>query len=401
MLANTENAVLVIADISGYTAYLAGVELDHAHDILADLTDTVIGSLRPAFRLSKLEGDAVFAYRVTDEVDLSALQDTIEGCYFAFRRRLRDIGQASQCPCDACQRIPSLDLKAVVHVGAIARQRMAGREELVGRDVIVVHRLLKNTVQDELGPRAYALYTAACFAGSGVDPSTMGLRSHRETYDVIGEVAGYIRDLEAAWTDELDRAREIVGDDNAVRAYGGEVAAPPQVVWELMTSPERRPQWGPGIDRIDEASPAGRRGAGTTNHCVHGKDAIVEEILDWRPYEYWTTRTTLPIPGAPKLVMTDLLTPTPTGTRIDVRLAGVPPRHRAALDAILPMLDQMFAASQAGLLAAVDEEMARRATAGANEPAEPSPPVSGGRHLDQPVAVAAQAVDSGAGHSSS
>jgi class 3 adenylate cyclase len=58
----TEAACLVIADITGYTSYLAGVELDHAQDILADLMDTVIRSLRPTFRLAKLEGDAAFTY---------------------------------------------------------------------------------------------------------------------------------------------------------------------------------------------------------------------------------------------------------------------------------------------------------------------------------------------------
>jgi class 3 adenylate cyclase len=45
----TEPACLVIADIAGYTGYLAGVELDHAQDILADLIDTVVGALRPTF----------------------------------------------------------------------------------------------------------------------------------------------------------------------------------------------------------------------------------------------------------------------------------------------------------------------------------------------------------------
>ena len=57
MLNAPEPACLVIADISGYTSYLAGVELDHAQDILADLMDTVVGSLRPAFRLAKLLGE--------------------------------------------------------------------------------------------------------------------------------------------------------------------------------------------------------------------------------------------------------------------------------------------------------------------------------------------------------
>src|SRR5512141_800729 len=146
MLNAPEPACLVIADISGYTSYLAGVELDHAQDILADLMDTVVGSLRPAFRLAKLEGDAAFTYTVTATIDPSALMDTVERTYFAFRRRLRDIGQASTCDCNACMRMPSLGLKLLAHHGTVVRQRMAGREELVGSDVILVHRLLKNAV---------------------------------------------------------------------------------------------------------------------------------------------------------------------------------------------------------------------------------------------------------------
>jgi hypothetical protein len=60
MLAKPESACFVIADISGYTSFLAGVELDHAHDIIADVMDTVVRRLRPAFRLAKFEGDAAF-----------------------------------------------------------------------------------------------------------------------------------------------------------------------------------------------------------------------------------------------------------------------------------------------------------------------------------------------------
>ena len=41
MLSQPEPARLVIADISGYTGFLAGAELDHAQDILADLMGTV------------------------------------------------------------------------------------------------------------------------------------------------------------------------------------------------------------------------------------------------------------------------------------------------------------------------------------------------------------------------
>src|ERR1700726_278180 len=62
-----ESACFVIADISGYTSFLAGVELDHAQDIIADLMDTVVRCLRPPFRFAKFEGDAAFFYAISEQ----------------------------------------------------------------------------------------------------------------------------------------------------------------------------------------------------------------------------------------------------------------------------------------------------------------------------------------------
>ena len=181
----TERACLLIADVSGYTGYLAGVELDHAHDILADLMGTIVTALRPGFRLAKLEGDAAFTYAVTDRIDGSLLLDTIERCYFGFRRRRRDVRQATSCECNACVRIPELNLKFVVHHGEILRQQVAGQEELLGSDVIVVHRLLKNEVVASTRIEAYALFSQQCVDAMDVDVEALGacrqgdVRHHR------------------------------------------------------------------------------------------------------------------------------------------------------------------------------------------------------------------------------
>ena len=118
-----ERACLLIADISGYTSYLAGVELDHAQDILADLIGTVVTTLRPTFRLAKLEGDAAFMEAAEADLDGSLLLDVIERCYFGFRRRRRDVRQATSCECDACIRIPDLILKFVSHERFAVRGR--------------------------------------------------------------------------------------------------------------------------------------------------------------------------------------------------------------------------------------------------------------------------------------
>ncbi|MFL5668276.1 MAG: DUF2652 domain-containing protein [Chloroflexota bacterium] len=386
MLNQSEPACLVIADITGYTSYLAGVELDHAQDILADLIDTVVGSLRPTFRLAKLEGDAAFTYAITETVDGSALMDTIERTYFAFRRRLRDIGQASVCDCNACIRMPSLDLKLLAHHGTILRQRMAGREELVGSPVIVAHRLLKNAVTETTGYRAYALYTEDCLRAAGIeDPRSLGLVEHREEYDHLGEITGWVADLDAAWAAEQGRTRVYVEPKAAIATVEYTLPAPQAIAWEYLTSPARRLRWQSGVTEIVEEAAAGRRGVGTTNHCVHGKDAVVEEILDWRPPEYFTLKWQMPIPGSPKVKTTYELTPTNGGTAIAMRMERPRSvRDRAFLDGMLPGLQPIFEAGIAALTPLITAEMARRAIE-AEGLAEPALPESAGRFLADPV----------------
>src|SRR3979490_3020000 len=135
MLPKPESAVFVIADISGYTGFLAGVELEHAQDIIADVMDTMVRRLRPPFRLAKFEGDAAFFYAVADKADGSVLQGAVGAAYFAFRKRLRNISPATSCLCDACSRMQDLDLKFVCHQGAVIKQTMAGHDELAARHV--------------------------------------------------------------------------------------------------------------------------------------------------------------------------------------------------------------------------------------------------------------------------
>jgi class 3 adenylate cyclase len=130
MLQKPESACFVIADISGYTGFLAGVELEHAQDIIADVMDTMVRRLRPPFRLAKFEGDAAFFYAVADTVDGSVLQDAVEAAYFAFRKRVRNISQATTCACNACSRMHDLDLKFVCHHGEFSRRCRAATNSL-------------------------------------------------------------------------------------------------------------------------------------------------------------------------------------------------------------------------------------------------------------------------------
>ncbi|MGQ0548627.1 MAG: DUF2652 domain-containing protein [Armatimonadota bacterium] len=359
MLSRAERACLVIADISGYTGYLTGSELEHAQDVLADLFETVVGGLRPVLRLAKLEGDAAFVYALEAKIDGSMLLDTVEGCYFAFQRRLRSIRQATTCECNACVLIPNLNLKFVIHHGEFVRQRIAGREELAGTDVIVVHRLLKNSVAEKFTLNGYALFSAACIAAMGIDVGALGMREHHENYEHIGDVMMYMHDLEARWMHEREHRRVTVEPDNVETSFDVSLPAPPPVAWENLTDPQKRVLWQVGTDRVDQTNVGGRRGVGTTNHCVHGHGVIVEEILDWRPFDYYTIQAN--VPGFGPMRYTFEFTPTDPGTSMHMRVEKF--RNRKQQELWKVMREQF--ASQMGawfarLVELLGEEMASR-----------------------------------------
>jgi hypothetical protein len=159
---------------------------------------------------------------------------------------------------------------------------MGGREELAGRDVILVHRLLKNTVSEKGGGRAYVLYSDACIQTMGIDPVAQGLVEHREAIDIIGDVKLWLRDLDEVWKKENERTHVEVTRADAYMTWDFDIAASRQILWEHFTVPGQRQKWWPA-DAVIENSSNKRRGIGTENHCMHGKDAIVEEVLDWRP----------------------------------------------------------------------------------------------------------------------
>ena len=58
----TQTGYLVLADISGYTSFVAQTEIEHADMALAFLLETIVEKLSNLLTISQLEGDAVFAY---------------------------------------------------------------------------------------------------------------------------------------------------------------------------------------------------------------------------------------------------------------------------------------------------------------------------------------------------
>ena len=263
---------------------------------------------------------------------------------------------------------------------------MAGMEELVGNDVVVVHRLLKNRVSDELGMPAYVLYTDALTAVMGLDdPAAAGMHEHRESFESVGEVVGWVTDLGAAWDAEQLRGRTKVTDGEALFVIALPTAAVPrEILWEWTTSPALRIHWTTGLSEVVEDTIDGRRGLGTVNHCAHGKDLSIEEVVDWVPPEYETKRITMVDKGIPPITTTmELFARSPDQTDIVWRMA--PPHSVKDRRVLAAMEDQLRAVLMHDGAVLIEMATADAREREADRSAEPDVPPSAARHLSEPI----------------
>jgi uncharacterized protein YndB with AHSA1/START domain len=253
-----------------------------------------------------------------------------------------------------------------------------------------VHRLLKNEVVEKLGIGAYALISQACIDAADIDPLALGMVAHTETYDRIGDVPGWVHDLERRWREEEARGRVRVTADDAAFTLSIPTAVPPQVAWEFLTKPGQRMSWQPWVTDVTiEGATGGRRGVGSSNHCMHGKDAVIEEILDWRPYDYVTDRTILDTPGGPvKALHTIELEPVTDGTIIHMHF-GAPKTKRE--QALMEHIGRDYGAALQSriptLLAQLDEALAAREAGKAPEPELAVPKPGGVLSGIQPLVI--------------
>jgi hypothetical protein len=197
-----ERGFLVLADITGFTAFVTETELEHGPQIIANLLEVVIERLAPPLEVQEIEGDAVFAFGPDHAIAPAAsVLEAADEAFDAFRARRRELAADESCGCRACRSVWRLDLKIVAHHGAFVRQTVGGRRQLAGTDVILVHRLLKNGLARATG---YLLLTEAALDRLGIAPTAVGLVAWSERYDHLGEVRCFVAEPRFPLVAELE-----------------------------------------------------------------------------------------------------------------------------------------------------------------------------------------------------
>jgi hypothetical protein len=291
MSTNTQHGFLVIADISGYTSFVAKTELEHSQEILTELFELLITRFQPLMTISKLEGDAVFVYAPKGIfVRSETLIDLIESIYVAFRDKQLSMRRSATCTCNACRNIPSLDLKFFIHGGDYIQQTITNIKELIGSDVNLVHRLTKNHVTEATGWRAYMMFTEHCMNHNGL--SLIDAHVQMEAYESLGEIKTFNIDLHTRYKEICEARCIVLEEKDADFIFQMDFLTPPAVTWEWLHNPGKRNLWNGGYVTWSTGDrPQGRPGISSSNHCAHGESISTEVMVDWHPFEYYTTHS--------------------------------------------------------------------------------------------------------------
>jgi hypothetical protein len=230
-----QHGYLVLADISGFTSFLAKSELDHAQDILRSILTLLIAELTPTLELAEVEGDAIFVHASASKISRGELLlELLEATYVAFRDRQRTMEHNATCPCNACHAISTLDLKFITHHGDYVLQNVGGTNKPVGSSVNLVHRMLKNGVREATGWRGYALFSGASLDHMGVHPERM--HEGVETYEHLGTVRTYSINLDARYRELMEDRRMFLPPEEADIVLTHVFSAPPPIVWDWVTN---------------------------------------------------------------------------------------------------------------------------------------------------------------------
>ena len=187
-------AVFVIADISGYTKFIFANEKELAHSqmIVQELITRLLDEVVPPLQLAGIEGDAIFLYAFKNDATQSwetasrTIVSNIKTLFEVFANKISELTIHKICNCTACSNIEQLRLKAVAHSGLAAFYRVNEHQEMTGTGPIIVHRLLKNSVEAD----EYLLLTESAKYDLG-DPD-WDMAEGEETYDHIGAIKTYV-----------------------------------------------------------------------------------------------------------------------------------------------------------------------------------------------------------------
>jgi hypothetical protein len=260
-------ALIFIPDISGYTEFVTQTEIKHSKHIISELLEIIINGNQIGMTVSEIEGDAVLFYRMGKAPTLKELVNQVKKIFIDFHTHLKIIHRDNVCQCGACRSAINLTLKFITHYGELDETVIGNFSKIIGSDVILAHRLLKN----KLDAKEYLLLTENYWintnSGTDNDFDIEPFKDHAE------EVENF-ENVKLKYT-LLSSIREKISEPafgNRKQFYKEKpdafiaINAPILLVHELLTDIDAKLEYVPNIKDVSGSSPINR--VNSSHTCV-------------------------------------------------------------------------------------------------------------------------------------
>jgi hypothetical protein len=181
-------ALIFIPDISGFTKFVTNCEIDHSNHIISNLINIILDSNPLELKVSEIEGDAVLFYFKGMPPTKEEIIQQSKRMFIDFHTNLKAMGRNFFCKCGTCTTASNLTLKFIVHYGVCKEVPIHNSTKLIGSDVILAHRLLKNNIPE----REYILlsekYLKRQQSKSTIEEDWVDIKSNIENFEYFGEI---------------------------------------------------------------------------------------------------------------------------------------------------------------------------------------------------------------------
>jgi hypothetical protein len=259
--------LIFIPDISGFTNFVNNTAIEHSQHIISELLEIIIESNKLGFTISEIEGDAILFYKKDNIPHFEQIFEQTKEMFIRFHSHLKDIEYNNVCQCGACKSASNLSLKFITHVGETQEVNVNKFNKLIGSDLILAHRLLKNSIKSD----GYLLLTDSYLAQTIVDKEKLDdwvrISSNIENVDKFGEVSSKYIEL----TPLLSKIPEFLKSEkveylNRKPDIQILINAPILLVHNALIDAEAKYKFVPGIKKVESDSKINRINSSHT--CV-------------------------------------------------------------------------------------------------------------------------------------
>jgi len=270
--AAADEVLFFIPDLGGFTKFVAETEIQHSQHIIQELLELLVDANSLGMKVSEFEGDAVLFYRNGAPPLLEQLVQQARKMYLDFHTHLKKFEYGRVCQCGACAGASGITLKMVAHFGSASTMQVKDHVKFIGKDIIIAHRLLKNSVSV---PEYLLVSQPTLSRLADAEGQLVSFANGADAYDNLGTIEYRFKSLDS-YRDEIKVDPPVPGrlkNPRKMTQLTRQIDAPVEQVYLRLIDLPGRINWMEGITKVEMSDDLPNH-IGKTHRCTRGDDGI-------------------------------------------------------------------------------------------------------------------------------